>query len=99
MSVGLIDWIFENLDIQNLDRKEVLEYLVYLREITNQDTYFSKTNKINGYRVKLESRLVQLDKELLESYSRIQLGKIDTKNLYPFQKENIQANNTKYTSI
>jgi len=67
MSVGLIDWIFENLEIQNLDRKQVLDYLTYLKEIAGQETSLNKVVKYYSYKVLLEKRLVHLDQELVNT--------------------------------
>ncbi len=45
MSVGLIDWIFQNLDPKTLNRTEVLNHLKYLNEITGQETSADKMVK------------------------------------------------------
>jgi len=67
MSVGLIDWIFQNVDPKTLDRPEVLNYLKYLNEITGQETSIDRIVKYFSYKISLEQRLVQLDKELFNA--------------------------------
>ena len=67
MSVGLIDWIFQNVDPKTLDRHEVLNYLKYLNEITGQETSIDRIVKYFSYKISLEQRLVQLDKELFNA--------------------------------
>lgn len=90
MSVGLIELIFENLDYQNLDRTRVLEHLEYLKEITAQDTTFSRSNKISGYQSLLERRLLQLDKEMIQNYSYPLTRRISVQTIYPIQDAGTQ---------
>ncbi|QMU30416.1 hypothetical protein [Adhaeribacter radiodurans] len=67
MSIRLIDWIFQNLDFKSLDRSAVLNHLIYLNEITQQETSLDRIVKYYSYKISLENRLVQLDKELVDS--------------------------------
>ncbi|PSR56259.1 hypothetical protein AHMF7605_23535 [Adhaeribacter arboris] len=67
MSAGLTDWIYQNLDPKSLDRNEILNHLIYLKEITEQETSLDRIVKYYFYKISLENRLVQLDKELPES--------------------------------
>ena len=69
MSAGLIDWIFENLDVQKLDRKQVYDYLNYLKEIAGQETSLNKIIKYYSYKVTLEDHLVNLDQALVNTTS------------------------------
>ncbi|QNF33857.1 hypothetical protein HUW51_14420 [Adhaeribacter swui] len=59
--VGLLDHIFDNIDIQNLDRGKVDEYATYLKEINNQNLPLDKKVKFLLVRVRLQQRLIQLD--------------------------------------
>ncbi len=71
MSVGLIDWIFQNLDSNKLNRSEILNYLKYLNEITRQERSVDRIVKYCSYKVSLEKRLVQLDQDILNSFRKI----------------------------
>ena len=77
MGLGLIDWIFENLDVPKLDRKQVLDYLIYLKEITAQETSIKKVSKYNSYKVVLENRLVHLDQELIGDWHLTRLNLLE----------------------
>ncbi|RDC64389.1 hypothetical protein [Adhaeribacter pallidiroseus] len=83
MSAGLIDWIFENLDVQNLDRKQVYHYLDYLKEIVGQEKALNKIIKYYSYKVSLESRLVNLDQELVNTVAAPSSSEKDTNKSSP----------------
>ncbi|QNF35703.1 hypothetical protein HUW51_01230 [Adhaeribacter swui] len=68
MGLGLIDWIFDNLDVQKLDKKQVVDYLAYLKEISGQETSLKKSMKYYAYKVALENRLVYLDQEAINTW-------------------------------
>ncbi len=63
MKGGLLDFIFANLEVQTLNRKEVTDYLVYLNEIITQDMSAGDQVKFLACKVKLNNRLIDLDKE------------------------------------
>ncbi len=83
MSAGLIDWIFENLDVQKLDRKQVYDYLAYLKEIAGQETSLNKIIKYYSYKVSLENRLVNLDQELVKTIASASTPEKDTDTCSP----------------
>jgi hypothetical protein len=58
---GLLDQIFLNLDIENLERNEVKAYLCYLKEIVPQVSSEEEKTKFLKYSVKLTHRLVDID--------------------------------------
>lgn len=64
MNVGLLDFIFRNIQIENLDRKDTNQYLIYLNEIITTDMSPENQVKYLAVKVKLNNRLVQLDKIL-----------------------------------
>lgn len=64
---GLLDFIFDNIDIEKLDRGKVDEYTTYLKEINNQNLPIDKKVKFLSVRVRLQNRLLQLD--INQSYS------------------------------
>ncbi len=58
---GLLDHIFDNLDIQSLDKQQVKEYQLYLQEILPQLSSNEAKIKFLASRIKLNKRLVDLD--------------------------------------
>ncbi len=64
MSNGLLDFIFRNIQIEDLDRKDTNQYLLYLNEIITSDMSPENQVKYLAVKVKLNNRLVQLDKIL-----------------------------------
>jgi hypothetical protein len=65
MQLGLLDFIFQNLEVKRLDRKEVREYLSYLNEIITPGMSAPDQVKYLALKVKLNDRLVQLDKIIM----------------------------------
>lgn len=63
MKGGLLDFIFQNLEVDNLNRKEVTGYLLYLNEIITTDMAAEDQIKFLACKVKLNNRLVELDKQ------------------------------------
>lgn len=58
---GLLDYIFSNLDIENLEAQQVKEHLAYLREIAPQIRTTEESVKFLRYRVRLTQQLVNID--------------------------------------
>lgn len=58
---GLLDYIFENIDIEKLSRKEVLDYTAYISEIAKQSLPLDKKIKFLSVKVRLQQKLLQLD--------------------------------------
>ncbi len=58
---GLLDHIFDNIDIARLERPQVEEYTAYLKEIAHQNLPLNKKVKFLSVRVRLQQRLLQLD--------------------------------------
>jgi hypothetical protein len=69
MELGLLDFIFQGLEVQRLKRNEVLEHLVYLNEIITPKMSAPDQVKYLGVKVQLNKRLVQLDKLNIPSKS------------------------------
>jgi hypothetical protein len=65
MQLGLLDFIFQNLEVKHLERKEVREYLNYLNEIITPGMSAPDQVKYLALKVKLNDRLVQLDKIIM----------------------------------
>ncbi|PSR57058.1 hypothetical protein AHMF7605_28030 [Adhaeribacter arboris] len=63
MKSGLLDFIFGSLEVHKLNRKEVTDYLKYLNEIITKDMAPDDQIKFLACKVKLNNRLIQLDKE------------------------------------
>lgn len=61
---GLLDHIFDNINIEELERSEVLNYLTYLSEIANQNLTLEKKIKFLAIKIQLNHRLLQLDKNI-----------------------------------
>ncbi len=61
---GLLDFIFRNITVEELDRKDTLQYLVYLNEIITSEMSPENQIKYLAVKVRLNNRLVQLDKVL-----------------------------------
>jgi hypothetical protein len=61
MELGLLDFIFQNLEVKRLKRNEVLEHLVYLNEIITPKMSAPDQVKYLGVKVQLNKRLIQLD--------------------------------------
>ncbi len=58
---GLLDHIFDNINIEKLERNEVLNYTAYLSEIANQNLTLEKKIKFLAVKIQLNQRLLQLD--------------------------------------
>lgn len=65
MKSGLLDYIFNSVDINKLNRQEVKEYLSYLNEIINNKMSPDDRIKFLKCKVNLNDRLVELDKQNL----------------------------------
>jgi hypothetical protein len=63
MRRGLLDFIFLNLEEKHLNRKQVVDYLLYLKEIITPNMSAPDRAKYQALQVKLNNWLVQLDKE------------------------------------
>lgn len=66
MQGGLLDYIFNRVEIDTLNRQEVKEYLAYLNEIITQDMSAEDKVKFLRCKVKLNERLVELDKNIFK---------------------------------
>ncbi len=64
MQTGLLDYIFKSAEIPTLNRQEVLDYLRYLNEIITKDMSTDDQVKFLATKVKLNNRLLELDKEI-----------------------------------
>jgi len=62
MQKGLLDFIFQNLEVQGLSRKEINAYLNFLNEIITAKLTVPEQAKYLDLKVKLNNRLMQLDK-------------------------------------
>ena len=71
---NLLDHIFEKLDLQHLNRAEVAEHLRYLEEIIIPTMPVSDQVKFLAYKVRLNRRLVQLDKSGYNFVSNVSLA-------------------------
>jgi hypothetical protein len=60
---GLLDFIFENIDIENLDRIQVLDHTAYISEISRQNLPIDKKAKFLSVKVRLLQRLMELDEK------------------------------------
>ena len=69
MEAGLLDFIFQGLEVQHLKRKEVMEHLDYLNEIITPKMAAPDQVKFLSVKVQLNDRLVQLDKLSMSSSS------------------------------
>jgi len=67
---GLLDFMFERLDIESLPKPEVKEYLCYLQEIVPQLATNEDKVKFLGSRVRLNKRLVDLDCQEMSSLQK-----------------------------
>ena len=67
---GLSDNIFSNLDIDSLDRSGVQEYLNYLKEIDPQLPTTYDRVRFQSLQIALKERLVELDRQLVQAYSK-----------------------------
>ncbi len=64
---GLLDFIFDSLNIKKLSREEVNSYLNYLNEIIPQVSSKEEKIKLLNFWVRLNFRLIDLDKEQVKS--------------------------------
>lgn len=64
---GLLDNIFENLAITQLDRAEVLSYTSYISEIYKQNLSLDQKVRYQRVKVRLNSRLIDLDTSKLNA--------------------------------
>jgi hypothetical protein len=62
MQAGLLDFIFENLEVEILNRKEVHDHLNYLNEIITTGMSAPDQVKYLALKVKLNNRLIHLDR-------------------------------------
>lgn len=62
---GLLDYIFKNIQIEELDRTDTNQYLKYLNEIITSEMSAAEQVKFLAVKVKLNNRLIQLDKVLI----------------------------------
>ncbi len=60
---GLVDFIFENIKIEGLDRSGVLSYTKYISEIYQQNLTIDQKVRYQRVKVRLHDRLMELDKE------------------------------------
>jgi hypothetical protein len=60
---GLLDFIFENIDIGNLDRVQVLNHTAYISEISRQNLTLDQKVKFLSIKVRLQKRLMDLDQK------------------------------------
>ena len=60
---GVLDFIFDNLHIESLNRKQVMQYLNYLDEIVPQLSSYKEKIKFLSVKDKLDKRLGELDKQ------------------------------------
>lgn len=67
---GLLDYIFSTLDIENLEKENVMKYLCYLQEITPQVHTIEDTFKFCAYRVRLTKRMMDLDRKAFKDLER-----------------------------
>jgi hypothetical protein len=58
---GSPDYIFSTLNIKNLERNQVEDYLVYLKKIDPQVMSTEERVRFLDYRIKLTQRLVEID--------------------------------------
>lgn len=63
---GLIDHIFENIDIERLSRSEVKSYTMYISEIFFQNLTVEQKVRYQRIKVNLNERLIELDKQELD---------------------------------
>jgi hypothetical protein len=87
MEKGLLDYIFQNLDVRTLNRNEVHDHLNYLNEIITPDMSVPDQVKFLALKVRLNDRLIQLDR--INFYSIHPFVPIDT----AARGESLQANN------
>jgi hypothetical protein len=60
---GLLDFIFENIEIEKLDRIQVLNHTSYISEISQQSLPLDKKIKFLSVKVRLQQRLMELDQK------------------------------------
>ncbi|PSR52099.1 hypothetical protein AHMF7605_00470 [Adhaeribacter arboris] len=58
---GLLDHIFDNVDIEKLNRKEIMSYTAYISEISQQNLPLDKKLKFLTIQIRLQRRLLNLD--------------------------------------
>ena len=75
---GLLDFMFQRLDIENLPKPEVKKYLCYLQEILPQLAKNEDKVKFMGCRVRLNKRLVDLDCQNMDNLQK-NIGEIKNK--------------------
>ena len=59
---GLLDYIFDNLDFDQLSRQEVRNHLIYLHEVLPQLSSKNEERKFIFSLIKLNERLITLNK-------------------------------------
>ncbi len=64
---GLLDYIFDNVDIDTLDRGKVLEYTAYISEIEGQSLPLDKKIKFLAVKISLQHRLIKLDMDRINN--------------------------------
>ncbi|MGV3589006.1 MAG: hypothetical protein ACO1OF_18525 [Adhaeribacter sp.] len=66
--LGLLDFIFSNIDTQPLNRQEVLDHMHYLDEIITPGMPIPQQVKYYGYKIKLGRKLLELDTASVQSF-------------------------------
>jgi hypothetical protein len=68
---GLLDFIFDNIDIAQLDRIQVLNHTAYISEISRQNLPLDKKAKFLSVKVRLQQRLMELDEKKVRMNSQL----------------------------